>query len=645
MPRERPRFAFGEATDKYGPIMGEHANRKMSNDMVITARSFSAGESANVLIAVLIVLLACSAIVAAYLSLSANDARLTRIVADEEGAFSAAESGLDYGFVKLKSVLMDRRTWPGTDSNCLQKVLEAIPPPPSVSTYAHSAPSGSVAFRLRVESEAMNGPITNGPGGACVEGVSQYFSITCGALNPRTGIGCVLKRWVRAVELPLIRFAIFGSDDTAIVPANALEMHGPVHVNGDLLVGGPAVFHDPVSASGRILLSREMSGEGRGVPRFGNAAGELVPMVEDGTVYDSDNESWTGDALRRWNGRVLSGEHGVQKWLPPATWAGGREVIERLRATNSPSCSAQKEAEKFAGRAVLRFCILTNGTVRAQDAAGKDVSARFSNVVLKIAGETNGWPIFAKEEETGAYRFESAVPGMSVYDIGSKGFFDVREGTMALPVDVYIDELQAAMTNLYGPAAAGPGSNIVYFTRDDPDGISNGVLPCVRIRNAARVFLPGGLTVASDLPVYIEGDVNLGMTEPFLVAGDSATFLSKAWQDAFAADGHATPARAQSTTYNLAVMAGGGGMASPLNGLRILEDWSSGAELTFNGSFIDMWRPALTTGRWDTVGLAAPAITWRFDRNYTVKAPPGVARVRGVEELRWERTTWAREGW
>ena len=146
MPRERPRFAFGEVTVKYGPIMGGHANRKMSNDMVIAARSSSAGESANVLIAVLIVLLACSAIVAAYLSLSANDARLTRIVADEEGAFSAAESGLDYGFVKLKSVLMDRRTWPGTDSNYLQKVLDAIPPPPSVSPYAHSAPSGSVAF-------------------------------------------------------------------------------------------------------------------------------------------------------------------------------------------------------------------------------------------------------------------------------------------------------------------------------------------------------------------------------------------------------------------------------------------------------------------------------------------------------------------
>ncbi len=613
----------------------------------MSEKSHTSNRAANVLIAVLIVLLVCSAIVAAYLSFSAHEARLTRIVAEEEGAFAVAEAGLDYGLAKLKSVLMAQKSWVEADTNELQKIFDAIPPPPPRSgEYVYRTPSGVPAFRLRVESDAVRGAVTNGPADFSVEGVWQRFSVTCGALNPRTGIGCVLKRQLRALEIPMIRFVIFGAGDTAIVSGNTLDVHGPVHVNGDLVVGGSVTFHGQVEAAGRILLDRGRSTDKGQIPRFKNIAGELLPMVENDEVYDSQSDVWAQDALRRWNGNVLSGEHGVQKWIPPGAWAMGRAMIERVCATNDVRYNEKVEAEKFASRAAIRFHVLTDGMVIVEDSSGNDLSARFSNVVLKVGGETNGVPLFVKRSETGEYLFDTNAPSQGIYDVCGLSFFDFREKTVALPVDVYVDLLQAAMTNLYGPGAAGPGSNIVYITRDDPDGVLNGVLPCVRLRNAARIFLKGGLTVASDLPVYIEGDVNLDIVEPLLVAGDSVTFLSKSWQDAYAQGGVYPRISAQTTTYNLAVIGGGAGAsASPVNGLRILEDWTAGAALNFNGSFIDLWKSSLTTGRWDDVGFPVPAMTWRYDDTYRSKSPPGVARVRGVEELRWERTTWAREGW
>ena len=45
------------------------------------------------------------ALVANYLALSANDARLTRITIDSERAFIVAEAGLDYGIVKIRDLL------------------------------------------------------------------------------------------------------------------------------------------------------------------------------------------------------------------------------------------------------------------------------------------------------------------------------------------------------------------------------------------------------------------------------------------------------------------------------------------------------------------------------------------------------------
>jgi hypothetical protein len=153
-----------------------------------------------VLIVVLLLAFVAVAVVGGFLVLSANDARLTAIVLDNQRASVAAEAGLEYGVQKLKDVVLEYRLSPYISSDGLRTLIEAIPPPAPIPPYIYQSPSGAVAFRIRVESPIMSGVITNGCRWVGLDGANQSFSITCGAMNPGTGAGAVLKQTVQAVR-------------------------------------------------------------------------------------------------------------------------------------------------------------------------------------------------------------------------------------------------------------------------------------------------------------------------------------------------------------------------------------------------------------------------------------------------------------
>ena len=181
------------------------AEKVVSVSAATTSRDLfaSRGEGCRgsaVLIVVSLLALIVAAVVGSLLALSANDARLAAIEIDTQKAVIAAEAGLEYGVQKLRDIVLQYRLSPYITSNELQALVEAIPPPTPIPPYIYRSPSGRTSFRIRIETPVVSGVITNGRACFGSDGADQVFSITCGAMNPGTGAGAVLKQTVHAVR-------------------------------------------------------------------------------------------------------------------------------------------------------------------------------------------------------------------------------------------------------------------------------------------------------------------------------------------------------------------------------------------------------------------------------------------------------------
>ena len=192
----------------------------------------------------------------------------------------------------------------------------------------------------------------------------------------------------------------------------------------------------------------------------------------------------------------------------------------------------------------------------------------------------------------------------------------------------------------------------------------------------------GGFTVASENPVYIQGDYNSNSTDPTwanptavepihasaAVIADAVTLLSNAWTEATSLDqpsnansGGARPA--VTTRYRLAIAAGktinfpnpnwsggvlyGYGTDGGLhNFLRFLESWNNDA-LYYKGSLVSLYYSTYATG---TFKCCAYSVYQPPDRNYVFDPlfakpdglPPGTPSFRDVENLSYRQTFTAR---
>ncbi|HBA85829.1 MAG TPA: hypothetical protein DCZ95_17235 [Verrucomicrobia bacterium] len=584
------------------------------------------------------------AMVGSYLAYTSADSRMTARALDYQKAKIAAEAALEYGVIRLKEVILRDQLDFWTRPQ-LESILASVAPPAPMGDYLYQTPGGQPAFQISTASDVYNGAISNGTY-QTMDGQYQYYTVRAGALNPKTGVGAVLRREVQGVGLFLIRFGVFYEEDLEILPGANMTLSGPVHCNGDLYVDSGATlrFTDRVTAHRDMYRTRKDRIETHaGSVRINNAAASEISMN-----IDSSTTSWMIDSISLWDARVLSGAHGVQHLSPPISPMDvPHDIVERPIAAGAPGYNAETEREKFANKASLTIKIRTNGTLVATDSRGVDVSSFFTNALLTTNGAYSGKPLWGKDSNN-----QYTMRKKGSYSIGNN-FYDAREQKTMAPVDIYITSLTNAFSQVADSTySVEEGRGVVYVTRDDPDG-AGGVLPCVRIRNGLK--LPaGGLTFASDLPLYVEGEYNTCSVQPALVTGDAVTFLSENWQDARSTAGLATRAPVN-TTYNTVIMTGNtatvpGGGAANYNGglenvLRFLEDWS-GETVYYRGSIIDLWYSEKANAPWSYGSYyTAPVRNWGYDPIYRTRVPPGMTRVFGVEELSWKESTWENEGW
>ena len=184
----------------------------------------------------------------------------------------------------------------------------------------------------------------------------------------------------------------------------------------------------------------------------------------------------------------------------------------------------------------------------------------------------------------------------------------------------------------------------------------------------------GGFTVASENPVYIQGNYNSDNTDPAWGGGaddntkhaataiiaDSVSFLSNNWSDrtSMTAASTTNPANrpATNTWYRVAI-AGGKNMNFPQPGwngaaqdygtdggvhnfLRYLENWG-GQTLWYKGSLVSLYYSTYLTGAFKccTTVYSPPTRNYSFDSDFALPGglPPGTPLFRDVDNLSYRQ--------
>ncbi|MGE5082902.1 MAG: PilX N-terminal domain-containing pilus assembly protein [Acidobacteriota bacterium] len=194
--------------------------------------------------------------------------------------------------------------------------------------------------------------------------------------------------------------------------------------------------------------------------------------------------------------------------------------------------------------------------------------------------------------------------------------------------------------------------------------------------NAGVSYLPrrpdngqGGFTVASENPVYVQGNYNSGPSDPMWGGGsnttphaaaaiiaDTVTVLSNNWSDANSLT-NATNlgGRPANTSYYRMAVAAGKNVPFPQPGwaakdfgtdgglhnfLRYLENWG-GQQLFYNGSLVSMYYSEYNTGTFKccTVVYSPPTRNYSFDTLFLNPAnlPPGTPTFQDVVNLSYHQ--------
>ena len=235
---------------------------------------------------------------------------------------------------------------------------------------------------------------------------------------------------------------------------------------------------------------------------------------------------------------------------------------------------------------------------------------------------------------------------------------DNREAAPIRLATLDVSQIETTVTN-GNPSYKSSFNSIVYMY--DSSNISS-ARRGIRIKNGTKIPT-NGFTLASNNPVYIQGDFNTGGTPasdgnpsdpttpqvsgytraPTSVLADAVNILSNTWNDANSFGGLSSRI-ASNTTVNTAIVSGivptnpvdGSYSGGAENFPRFLEDWSRAA-LTYYGSMVELYKSQQSTGEWPGTGIVynPPTRQWYFDNNFKIKPPPGGLMLYSYVKSRW----------
>ena len=587
-------------------------------------------ETGNILMVALIVVAVTSGFVAVAMNVTNNTARMSDRSRDYAAASAAAEGAVEYAFgVWKKRIATNNRALTTAEANA-----SLTGPAFSGFSYAPSAEGGPLSIDALDEygapvatPTAMLVDLASYPGwrGRTFNYLAKAKVMQGSGSNFRTGV----KRRFQYSEVPLFQAMFFFEHDIEIYRAAEMVVSGLVHTNGNAYLSGQdsadLTFQDQVS----YVLGYSDSSD----PPYANMWSGWQPNAWVDPIYSNGGEAAQLHQVPRMEPLGNEPSSVVNTTDTNPNNDGMREIIE------TPSASYTDPPE-FAKR-------------RMSNKAG--IVVDINGTTVTVTGQ-NGTTLTSAQNTA----IRSAVSAKTAV-------YDQREGKS---MDVSTLDVSALRTTIN--AGITGFNNVIYIK----DRTTSGTNPkAIRLKNGGQ--LPNaGLTVASENPVYIQGDYNTGTTtnpsavpangsgnatntaspvvsgytrKPASVLADAVTFLSNNWSDANAALS-VSNRTASNTTYNVAIM--GGFMPSgyqPATGsqygysggannfARFLEDWTSDY-CTYYGSMVELFQSKVATGKWDTGVIYRPPFRrWNFDPNFKGVAPPG-----SPDAISWSRGTWAK---
>lgn len=421
-----------------------------------------------------------------------------------------------------------------------------------------------------------------------LDGFVQRYMVRVRLAGPRRS--AEIAREIQHQFIPLFQFGVFYEKDLEIFPGPAMTFSGPIHTNANLYMGAENQINcqSTVTAVGRYWHYRKDGGhaETTGAVNIKDPYGAWQNVWRGSYWLDNRRADWAEQSRAVWGGNFRDAAANLSALrlpLPPAD--DQHIIIERGVAGDG----ALERKSKYWYKAGVRY---VDGALT--DSAGNALNQ----------------------------------PG--VYTYRANQFYDDRENKTMDVVDIDVAAMIAG--NYY------PRNGIIYVSRTATD-------PAVRLINAATLP-PGGLTVATDMPLYIKGDFNINAKKGASLLCDALTLLSPAWADGNSALNMTTKRVASNMRINACVLTGhvgtpdGGNYSGGLENLfRFLENWD-GKTLTYRGSIIDLWFSQRSTSPWSYGSFyTAPNRDWGYDIDLLSPAnwPPGTPRVQTVQRGSWRQ--------
>jgi len=568
-----------------------HTKRATGLDMKMKA-GVVGSEKGMVVMLVLILIVTLSLLAAAANRNVVTDIGIAANHLGSTQAFYAADAGAQYGFNQL---------W-------LQ--LQLLSPntaginPPALTGYAlsYTGPSFIQSIGTRVQR-----PATGTFAG--LSAFVQRWRVASVATENNTGAKGMVTIDVEDQLIPIFQFGVFYDHDLEMLPgANMTFNGGRIHSNNNIYMaesGASVSFtvNSPITSAQNLYAYRKDGGSTNHNVYISNGQGS-DPLLN----IDSTSANWATQSQTTWLGQVKTIDHGITALNVPMPVSG--QPISLVG-------TGQGSLDQMAG-------------LQITDLTAKDKSGNTINICYHDGNH--------KDSHGNVITDPGCSGNNNVNPVTAGTVYDYRQGGLQTVYNLDLNGLQqsaVAMAALGNPpASCDPG--ILYISSSDST-------KSVRLENGASIPATG-LTIASNLPVYVQGNYNTA-NNPAAIMADAVTVLSGAWQDTYNSGTSISSRTATATTVNAALMVGNkdtsgsqysGGLE---NLIRFLENWS-GVTFTYGGSLVCLWQSVHATANWPGTGTVynPPNRNWSYGINVN-HLPPGTPRVRYVMKLGWRVVT------
>ena len=597
--------------------------------------------SGSVLIGVLVTVVVVTSLVGVSFVATNSAARMGGRAKEFVGVQRAAEATVEYGY----GIWKQRIFAAGRPITTAESNASLTGPSMSGFTYASAANNGPLTISATDEYGAPTTSATrvmtslsDYPGW---KGFASSYLVSAkvqavGNMGSLEEAG--VRRRFQYVEVPLFQAMYFFEHNLEFYKPATMIVSGLVHTNSNLYASS--------SSSGTLTFTGNVSYAGNytttGDPPYANTWSGWSSNAQITPTFPNGESNQVAK---------------VQRYEPM-----GLNVATTLSTTDSnPNNDSYREIIE----------IPKSGYTDPPEIAARRLYNK-AGLVVSVTGNTV--TVTAKNGTTATAAQVTAITNSFS---GKTTMYDQREGKTVDVANFDMSKITAAL------GSSGPtGFNGLLYLVDETPVTTSGPSPSpnqktVRLQNGG-VLPENGLSIASQNPVYVQGDYNTGATSaasaltvpanltgnplntdsptlsgytrrPAAIMADAVMLLSNNWNDANASSSVGSRV-ASNTTYNMAIMAGfmpsgytpasgsqygysGGGNNFP----RFLESWT-GKSCTYYGSMVELFESGVFTAKWDTGNIYAPPLRrYNFDTNFSSTPPPG-----GTDAALYTRGAWSK---